>query len=206
MKKIIVSFVSQKGGVGKSTLSRAFAVGASQENLKVKIADLDTQQGTSTDWHRERLNNGFSSIGSVELFGKAENALKEAVNYDFLIIDCPARASKSTLTISKKSDLVLIPTGASRDDLIPALKLGFELQDTKQKNIFLILTRILTEAEAKEAKEFIKESGLKCIDGFLLEKAGYKQAQNEGLSILETKYKSLNEKADNLINSILEKL
>ncbi len=206
MKNIIISFVSQKGGVGKSTLSRAVAVGASQEKQAVKIADLDTQQGTSTDWHRQRLNNEFDSIGSVELFGTAEKALKEANNYDFLIVDCPARASQSTLKIAKKSDLVLIPTGASRDDLIPAIKLGFELEDVNKKNVFLVLTRILTEAEAKDAKEFIKETGLKVIDHFLMEKAGYKQAQNEGLSILETKYKSLNEKADDLITSIIEKL
>jgi len=206
MKNIIISFVSQKGGVGKSTLSRAVSVGASQENQTVKIADLDTQQGTSTDWHRQRLNNGFNSIGSVELFGTAENALKEAKNFDFLIIDCPARASKSTLKIAKKSDLVLIPTGASRDDLIPAIKLGFELEEINKKNVYLVLTRILTEAEAKDGKEFIQETGLKVIDSFLMEKAGYKQAQNEGLSILETKYKTLNEKADNLISSIIEKL
>ncbi|MBD4961076.1 AAA family ATPase, partial [Xanthomonas citri pv. citri] len=52
----VVAFISQKGGVGKSTLSRALAREAAAGGLRVKIADLDTQQGTSIDWHRLRLS------------------------------------------------------------------------------------------------------------------------------------------------------
>ena len=48
----IIAFVSQKGGVGKSTLARALAREATVGGIKAKIADLDTQQGTSVDWHR----------------------------------------------------------------------------------------------------------------------------------------------------------
>jgi AAA domain len=48
----IIAFVSQKGGVGKSTLSRAVAREAAHAGLRTKIADLDTQQGTSIDWNR----------------------------------------------------------------------------------------------------------------------------------------------------------
>ena len=55
----IIAFVSQKGGVGKSTLARALAREAAYGGLQVKIADLDTQQGTSVDWHRTRLHTGL---------------------------------------------------------------------------------------------------------------------------------------------------
>ena len=44
----IIAFVSQKGGVGKSTLSRALGREAAKSGLTTKIADLDTQQGTGT--------------------------------------------------------------------------------------------------------------------------------------------------------------
>lgn len=40
----VVAFVSQKGGVGKSTLARALAREAAAGGLRVKVADLDTQQ------------------------------------------------------------------------------------------------------------------------------------------------------------------
>ena len=44
---VIIAFISQKGGVGKSTLAQALAVKTSQEKLKVLLADCDPQQSTS---------------------------------------------------------------------------------------------------------------------------------------------------------------
>jgi chromosome partitioning protein len=64
----IIAFVSQKGGVGKSTLARALAREAAHGGLTVKIADLDTQQGTSVDWHRTRLHTGQQPAVAVEAF------------------------------------------------------------------------------------------------------------------------------------------
>jgi chromosome partitioning protein len=43
----IIAFISQKGGVGKSTLARALAVEATREGLKTLLADLDPGQQTS---------------------------------------------------------------------------------------------------------------------------------------------------------------
>ena len=45
----IIAFISQKGGVGKSTLSQALAVEGSQQKLKVLLADYDPQQQTSCE-------------------------------------------------------------------------------------------------------------------------------------------------------------
>ncbi len=58
---MIIGVISQKGGVGKSTLSRALAREAAVGGLRVKLADLDTQQGTSSDWHRRRLDAGVAA-------------------------------------------------------------------------------------------------------------------------------------------------
>ena len=62
----IVGFISQKGGVGKSTLARGLSREAAKNGLNVKLADLDTQQGTSVDWYRRRLDNGATPVFSVE--------------------------------------------------------------------------------------------------------------------------------------------
>jgi chromosome partitioning protein len=43
----IIAFISQKGGVGKSTLARALAVIATQNQLKTLLADCDSGQQTS---------------------------------------------------------------------------------------------------------------------------------------------------------------
>lgn len=46
----IIGMVSQKGGVGKSTLARMMAREFVAGGLTTKIADLDTQQQTCTHW------------------------------------------------------------------------------------------------------------------------------------------------------------
>jgi chromosome partitioning protein len=59
----IIAFISQKGGVGKSTLSQALATEAQKQNgakrnqrtksttaIKVLLADCDSQQGSSYNW------------------------------------------------------------------------------------------------------------------------------------------------------------
>jgi len=43
----IIAFISQKGGVGKSTLSQSLATEAHQKKLKTLLADCDPQQASS---------------------------------------------------------------------------------------------------------------------------------------------------------------
>ena len=54
---ICVTFVSQKGGTGKSTLARALGAVVAAAGLKVKIADLDPQQQTVLEWEKLRDEN-----------------------------------------------------------------------------------------------------------------------------------------------------
>src|SRR5271167_3557819 len=184
----IIAFVSQKGGVGKSTLSRALAREAANSGLKTKIADLDTQQGTSIDWHRIRLNAGIKPPVAAEAFATAAQALKVAAQYDLLIIDGPARTSAGTLEIAKLADLVVQPTGASVDDLRPAVREFHALVQAgiaKDKLVFA-LNRIGTPTEEAEARAYVTEAGYAVLDGCVPERPAYRKAQNGGRAITET--------------------
>ena len=203
---ICISFISQKGGVGKSTLVRALAREANEQGLMVKVADLDTQQGTVVNWHRRRLNSNHNPIGSVESFKTAEQALQSINGYDLLIIDGPARASKATLDIARQSDLVIQPTGASMDDLEPAILLFHELfkAGIPKSKLSFALSRIGTDSELTACREYLNQTGYNILGGCIFEKPAYRQTQNVGLSITETSYQSLNKKADELIQSIVD--
>lgn len=204
----IVSFVAQKGGVGKSTLARAVAREAATNGWSVKIADLDTQQGTVAEWHRLRLANEHEPVGSVEVIAKASTAIAMADDYDLLVLDGGARASEATALIAKHADLVVLPTGASRDDLIPAIRLAHELRKAKipTSKLAFALVRVTTKTEIEEAREFVREAGYSVLDGCLFEKPAYRQAQNEGLTVTETRFPSLNVKADELLQSLVNHL
>lgn len=199
-----VALVSQKGGVGKSTLARALAREAANSGLAVKVADLDTQQGTFVDWHRQRINNGHPRIGSVETYATAKEALKSSSDFDLLVVDGAPRASKATLEIAKEADLVILPSCASRDDLIPAVKLANELAKggIKPSKIAFALCRVTTDAETADARDFLESTGFKVLAGALVEKPAYRQAQNDGLAVTETRYKSLNQRADELLTDL----
>lgn len=204
----IIAFVSQKGGVGKSTLARALGREAAKSGLEVKIADLDTQQGTAVDWYRMRLDTNIKPVVPVELFRTAQQALAVANRYDLLIIDGPARTSKGTLEIAMVANLVVQPTGASLDDLRPAVREFHALIKAgvpKDKLIFA-LNHIGTEAEAAEAREYIIEGGYVVLSGYLPERPGYRKAQNMGYAITETRFSGLNEKADALVQTLIDRV
>ena len=204
----IVAFVSQKGGVGKSSKARALAREATKGGIKTKLADLDTEQATSSDWHRRRLAAGYEPAASVELFSTAAQALAAAENFELLIIDGPARASKGTTEIAKVADLIVQPTGASLDDLIPAVKVfhGLVKEGIPKAKLVFALSRIGTDAEESEARNYLKEAGYEILDGCIFEQTAYRQAQNAGFSVTETRYKGLNARADELIQSLINKI
>lgn len=201
----VIAFVSQKGGVGKSTLSRGLAREAAKSGLAVKIADLDTQQGTSVEWHRRRLDEGVEPVISVEGFKTADQALAQVERYDLLIIDAPARASEGTQKIAQRAALVVQPTNPALDDLGPAVRLFHELTKAgipKSRLVFAI-NHVLTDAEEIAAREYLSEAGYEVLKGYLPSKTSYRDAQNHGRSVTETRYDALNSKADGLIQSMI---
>jgi chromosome partitioning protein len=202
----VIAFVSQKGGVGKSTLARALAREAVSNGLQVKVADLDTQQGTSVDWHRTRLDSNINPAVSVEVFRTAKQALSVADHYELLIIDGPARTSSGTLEIAKVANLVVQPTGASVDDLRPAVREFHALSKAgiPLERLTFALNRIGTDAEEAEARAYIEEAGYTILRGYLPERPAYRKAQNVGLSVTETRYSSLNQRADDLIQALID--
>ena len=204
----VVAFVSQKGGVGKSTLSRALAREAAAGGLRVKVADLDTQQGTSVDWHRQRLNASIEPVVSVEAFATAAQALGVANGFDILILDGPARTSQATLEIARAANLVVQPTGASLDDLRPAVREFHALvkAGVPSARLAFALNRIGTPTEEAETRAYLAEAGYAVLDGCLLERPAYRQAQNAGHAITETRYAAINERADTLIQSLIDRV
>jgi chromosome partitioning protein len=98
--------------------------------------------------------------------------------------------------------------GASRDDLIPAVKEFNALKKAgiPTKKLLFALTRLSTSKEAEAIKDYLNDTGYKYSENYLLEKTSYKQIQNEGKSIGEVNYKSLKKQVKNMVNEILNYL
>jgi chromosome partitioning protein len=208
----VIAFVSQKGGVGKSTLARATAVSLSQAGYRVRLCDLDTQQGTSIEWYRQRLNSGGKPLASVEYYGTVKQALQNGMDvnpaFDFLVVDAPGRSSAATVDLAQQSHLIIQPATGTLDDLRPGILLFHELLKNKVPpgRMLFALTRTSSDHEEALAKDYIKAGGYAVLKATLPDSPGYKHAQNEGLSVIETRWESLNQRAQALIDGMLDAL
>ena len=92
----VIAVVSQKGGVGKSTLSLATAVAATAEGLAVAVIDLDPQV-TASSWsdRREEETPVVISTQAARLPRVLEAA--EGEGADLVVIDTAPRAEQAAL-------------------------------------------------------------------------------------------------------------
>lgn len=204
----VISLISQKGGVGKTTLARAIAYEGHKEGLNVKVADFDLQQGTFVKWHQKRLLEDLEPIGSVELYKTVEKALDDTKDkgYDLLILDDKGLATEKTHAMARVSDVVILPTGVSIDDTTPTIVLARTLvkEGIPKDKIIITLSRVGSESTANEAREELEKHGFRVSQGYVEEKTSYVRALNTGRTILETSYNSVNEKSQIFINSLID--
>jgi chromosome partitioning protein len=204
---VYIGVVSQKGGVGKSTIARLIAREYMMNDWNVKIADLDISQGTSHSWHSRRLAAGLSPVVAVEKFGTVDAALKVSSLYDLMIFDGAPHSTQGTLRIAKVSNLLILPTGLARDDLEPTVLLAHSLvkEGINRNKITCALCRVGdSDAEIEEARQYIQTAGYTVLDGAMPEKLAYRRASDMGQAPTETRFPTLNQKADVLTQSIMD--
>jgi chromosome partitioning protein len=207
-KRQIIGVVSQKGGVGKSTLCQLIAREAAVSGKQAKILDFDTKQMSSTGWVRARLDRDLEPAIEAEPVKKIATALKHNRGFDLIVLDGAAGTPKRTAELARECDLIVLPTGASRADLVPTLALARRIAELNLAvdGPLFALCRVLTESEAAEARATIGGAGFETLEGELPERPGYRQAQNFGRSATETGFPSLNDKARRLARAILDRL
>ena len=206
---VTIAFVSQKGGVGKSTLARSVGTVAAAGGVRVLLADLDPQQATALRWEQTRVQHTQANpLLTARGFGSAGQALAAGSDYELLVIDGPARASRGTLEIAERAHLVVVPSGASIDDLHPTVLLLHEFaQHGIDKGwVVVALSRILDEREEARARSYIKQAGYESLPGCIHERAAYREALDRGLALTETANKGLKSQADAMIENVLKRV
>lgn len=113
----VISFVTQKGGTGKSTLAVSLAVVAEASGEKVCILDLDPQ-GTSAGWYETRLAETPAVLdhGQVDDLQRTLKRL-ETAGFTLVILDTPGNDSHATRGAMRAADLCLIPVRPSEADV-----------------------------------------------------------------------------------------
>lgn len=204
-----IAFVSQKGGVSKSTLSRALGTTYAAAGWNVKIADLDINQSTSFTWLQRRLKSGVTPEVAVETFGTVASALKVADTYDLMIFDGAPHATKATAEVARLADLVVLPTALSVDDLEPTVRLANTLTSQEGvpiERIAIALSKVgKSKTQLQDARAYLAHTPYFVLDGQVPERDAFVLAQDKGLSIVETPFKGPKAQADELIQNIINR-
>jgi chromosome partitioning protein len=113
----VISFVTQKGGSGKSTTAASIAVAALADGRRVFMLELD-RQGTLSDWVESRRSEGGPEFERIEASAleKAIATLRDA-GYGLVVIDTPGIDSPAANAAMRISDLCLIPCRPTATDL-----------------------------------------------------------------------------------------
>lgn len=104
---MIYSFLNQKGGVGKTTLSLHVAAELTRLGRRVLLIDADPQ-ASALAWASCRETPTFSVVGMPKPTIHREIPLLSK-DYDDVVIDGPPRVAELARSILLASDLVVIP-------------------------------------------------------------------------------------------------
>ena len=205
---IIVGTVSQKGGVGKSTIARLVTRELAAQGWTTKIADFDINQATTFRWRSRRLANNIQPDIPVEQYSQVEQALKVANQYDLFMLDGAPHSTRATLQIAQACHLVIIPTGLAVDDLEPTVILAHDLAKHIDSNrIAFALSHVGdSDREIAEVRRYLGTTPYTVLDGELPDMTGYRRAFDAGRVATETRYPSLNKRAEQLAQSIVDRI
>jgi chromosome partitioning protein len=179
-----VSLISQKGGVGKTTLATALGVEAAREGRKTIVLDVDPQASASF-WMDNRVGDSLAvtAIPAARL-GHVLSAAAEA-NADLAIIDTPPFAKDIAFEAANRADFVLVPARPAVLDIM-AMTRTLELLSTIGTPSAVVLTFCPPVGrEITEAEEAVSSLGAIMCPVRIGNRIAYARAQQEGLGAQE---------------------
>lgn len=192
----VISFVSFKGGSGKTTSAIATASRlVDARKGRVFILDLDEQQTSCYRWLADtrdvygadapdkkildgaKITAGLGNEAAMtEMFGILENASK---NYDYCIIDTQGRQTALAIAAIQVSDFVLVPfqiSGIELEPFITTYKIAQKYTKVDGAKVLGITTRMpfIASTTMNNTREVLKEYDIDVVHG-TQQRDGYQQ-------------------------------
>jgi chromosome partitioning protein len=163
---VIVSFISRKGGTGKTTNAINLATSLPNEGKNVLLIETDPNFTLTTlrkmEAFKTQRDAGFAVAGSSdETVAEELIRLKEGRKHQYIIVDS---AGKTTNEGIKKlclvSDVVIVPTSLTQNDLLVTYQTVTDLGPARDLNpnlkILILANRIHTSTGLHTVLESLK--------------------------------------------------
>lgn len=181
----VISIISQKGGVGKTTLATALAVEASRSGKQALLLDLDPQ-ASATFWNDSRSEEMSPAVTAIPP-ARLEHYLKASkeAGADFVFIDTPPFAKDIAYDAAKMADFVLIPAKPAVLDII-AMTRTVELIKAFSKRAAVVLTFCPPVGkELEEAQEAVSQLDIELCPVRIGSRIAFSRAQQSGQAAQE---------------------
>lgn len=185
---MILAFLNQKGGVGKSTLSTNAADYFHRRGDKLLLIDADPQ-GTTNDWAARRDDLPFP-VMQLARDNMAREILSHAANYDHVVIDGPPRAEALSRAVIIASDLVVLPIEASgasdwaSQTTIRQIREAREYKDNLL-SVFLVSRIIPNTVISRSIRDHVADYGIPLLKATVANRVPYAEALTMGKTIFE---------------------
>jgi chromosome partitioning protein len=179
-----IGIISQKGGVGKTTLATCLAVEAARDGKRVILIDLDPQ-ATAAFWGDMRGGDDIA-VMSIQVARLAQT-LKAAAEAgaDLAIIDGAAVSRDIAHEAAAACDYVVIPFRAAVFDL-NAVAQTIAIVKGAKRPFGLVMTFVPPQGrETREAEEVARELGAALLPVRIGQRKAYFRAQALGKAVQE---------------------
>lgn len=187
---MIYSFLNQKGGVGKTTLSLHVAGALARLGKRILLIDADPQQ-SAMKWSTVRTGDiAFSVIGMAKATLHKEITSLSA-DYDHVVIDGPPRVTELARSIILASDVVVIPVQPSPFDVWAAVETVDLIKEARiykesLKAVIAINRKIVNTAIGRDVREALASLEVPILDADVSQRVGFAEAVASGQTVLDT--------------------
>jgi chromosome partitioning protein len=180
----VIAIVSQKGGVGKSTLAVHLATEANAQGQRVLLLDIDPQ-GSAMEWASRRGDRPPDVSGANPASIGKEIERAKAEGYDLVVVDTAPHADHAALQAARSADLVAIPCRPSTFD-IAAISATLDLCKLADKQAVVVLNAAPVRSRvATEAEDAITEKGGKVSSVIIHQRVAFQHCMIDGRTAAE---------------------
>lgn len=204
---MVISFLNQKGGVGKTTVSFNVVCELASRGKKVLFVDSDLQGSASLLNEARESDLGFPIVSIANpSINKAVQQIK--ADYEYIVIDGIPSISKITQSTILASDVVVIPMQPSGVDVWATESLIEMVDAARVLNPDVVVGIVLNRFDgnrvlAKGILDMVEQTDWQVFDTVIGNRAVFQKSVTYGKSVAELER---NGKADMEIKSLVDEI